>query len=452
VRITFLGAAGTVTGSKYLVEAAGRRVLVDCGLFQGLKHLRLRNREPFAVRPGDLDAVVLTHAHLDHTGYLPLLVRDGFRGTAWCTAATRDLCGVILPDSGHLQEEEAGFANRHGYSRHRPALPLYTRDDAQRSLERLRDASWGWQHEVAPGVAVRFHPAGHLLGAAMVELRAEGRTVLFSGDLGRADDPLLPPPSAPPRCDALVVESTYGDRLHGDTDPAEALADAIERTAARGGVVLIPSFAVGRAQSVLYHVHRLKAAGRIPDLPVFLDSPMAVTATEIFRRHPDDHRLPPELCAAVFDGATVVRSVEESKRIDHMHFPRIVVSASGMATGGRVLHHLKVLAPDPRNLVLFAGYQAAGTRGAAMVAGADAVKIHGQYVPVRAEVRWLDALSSHADREELLAWAGRIPEAPRRVLVTHGEPVASDALRLRMEERFGWSCSVPGHRDQVVID
>lgn len=451
MRITFLGAAGTVTGSRYLVEAAGRRVLVDCGLFQGLKQLRLRNREPFPVDPRKLDAVVLTHAHLDHTGYLPLLVRNGFRGPVWCTAPTADLCGILLPDSGHLQEEEAAFANAHGFSRHAPALPLYTRADAEQALDRLRTAGWDAETEVAPGVSVRFRRAGHLLGAASVALAAEGRTVLFSGDLGRADDPLLHPPADPVACDALVVESTYGDRLHERLDPLEALADAIGRTAARGGTVLIPSFAVGRAQALLYHLHVLRAEGRMPDLPVFLDSPMAVSATEIFRRHLDEHRLPAEVCEAAFSDVRVVNTVEASKRVDAMRMPRVVISASGMATGGRVLHHLKAMAPDPRNLVLFAGYQAAGTRGAAMVAGAREVKIHGAYVPVRAEVRALDALSSHADYGEILAWAARIPAAPRRVFVTHGEPVAADALRLRLEERFGWDCTVPAHRDEAEL-
>lgn len=451
MKITFLGAAGTVTGSRYLVEAAGRRVLVDCGLFQGLKQLRLRNREPFPVDPASIDAVVLTHAHLDHTGYLPVLARGGFRGPVRCTAATRDLCGILLLDSGHLQEEEAAYANRHGFSRHAPAEPLYTRADAERSLDLLRDAPWGDEIEAAPGVAVRFHRAGHLLGAASVELRAEGRTVLFSGDLGRMDDPVLPPPTDPPACDVLVVESTYGDRLHARVDAAEALAEAINRAAARGGAVLIPSFAVGRAQALVHTLHGLRREGRIPDLPVFLDSPMATSATEIFRRHADDHRLPPEELAAAFDAVRVVNSVEQSKRVDAMRMPRVVISASGMATGGRVVHHLKAMAPDPRNLVLFAGYQAAGTRGAAMVAGAREVKIHGAYVPVNAEVRALDALSSHADYAEILAWAERMPGRPSRVFVTHGEPVAADALRLRLEERFGWTCTVPAHRDEATV-
>ncbi|HEX7240267.1 MAG TPA: MBL fold metallo-hydrolase [Longimicrobiaceae bacterium] len=451
MEITFLGGTGTVTGSKYLVTARGRTVLVDCGLFQGLKQLRLRNREPFPVPPASVDAVILTHAHLDHSGYLPLLVRDGFRGPVYCTPATRDLCGVLLPDSGHLQEEEARFAAKHGYSRHRPPLPLYTREDAERSLDSLRGVALGEDVELGGGLRFCFHPAGHMLGAATVTLTDGDTTLAFSGDLGRLHDPLLPPPAPLPGADHLVVESTYGDRLHAPDDPEDELAETIRRTAARGGVVLIPAFAVGRAQAILLHVHRLRAGGRIPDIPVYLDSPMAAQATRVFQAHARELRLSPAECEAVCRTAETTESVEESKRIDRMQVPRVVISASGMATGGRVLHHLKVFAPDPANTVLFAGYQAAGTRGADMVAGARSVKIHGQNVPVRAEVAMLDNVSAHADYAEILEWLGWMERPPRSVFVTHGEPVASDALRRRIQDRFGWDCRVPEHRERVDL-
>jgi metallo-beta-lactamase family protein len=452
MQLNFWGAAGTVTGSKYLVTTGSRRVLVDCGLFQGLKELRLRNRTPFPVEPASIDAVVLTHAHLDHTGYLPLLVRNGFRGPVYCTEATRHLSEILLPDSGHLQEEEAAFANREGYSRHRPALPLYTRDDAVQSLERFAPIPYEEEVELGGGVSVRLHPAGHILGAATVRLRAEGTSVLFSGDLGRPNDPILRPPAPAESADYLVVESTYGDRRHAAVDPAESLAEVVTRTAARGGSVVIPAFAVGRTQTLLYLVRHLKEEGRIPDLPVFLDSPMAGAATRVFREHGAAESLLDQAeVDAVCDAAKVVETVQESKRIDRGAFPRIIISASGMATGGRVLHHLKVFAPDPRNTILFTGYQALGTRGGDMVRGAEEVKIHGAYVPVRAEVASLDNVSGHADYAEILEWLRTVPAAPRRTFITHGEPAAADALRRRIEEELSWSCRIPEHGEQAEL-
>lgn len=443
MRITFLGGTGTVTGSKYLLEHGGGRLLIDCGLFQGLKQLRLRNWAEFPVRPSDVDAVVLTHAHLDHSGHLPRLVQQGFRGRAYATPATRDLCGLLWPDSGHLLEEEAAYANRHGFSRHPPALPLYTEAEARAALECLtpRDHERGF--EPIPGVRVHFRPAGHLLGAASVMVAWEKQTLLFSGDLGRGEDLLMRPPALPERADHVVIESTYGDRLHAAGDPLARMAELINRTAARGGVVVVPAFAVGRAQALLWGLHLLKEQRRIPDLPVFLNSPMAVDATRLYMRHSLEHRLSPEQCHAMGQVARFVHSVEESQQLNALKVPAIIISASGMATGGRVLHHLKAFAPDPRNSLLFAGYQAAGTRGAALVAGATTVKIHGEHIPVRAEVMQLDAVSGHADRRELLAWLGRLPEPPRQVFVTHGEPVAADSLRQAIEERHGWPCSVP---------
>lgn len=451
MEITFLGATGTVTGSKYLVTTASHRILVDCGLFQGLKQLRLRNREPLAVDPASIDAVLLTHAHLDHSGYLPLLVRDGFRGPVYSTPATRDLCGILLPDSGHLQEEEAEHANRRGYSKHRPALPLYTQEDAELSLDSFEAVPFGQELDLGAGLSATFLPAGHILGAAMISLLGGGTSVLFSGDLGRPVDPLLPPPALVREADYLLVESTYGDRQHEPVDPLDQLEAAIRRTSERGGVVLIPAFAVGRTRTLLYLLYRLKQERRIPDLPIFVDSPMAASAIRIFQEHPEEHGLSAAECEAVCGVARATESVEESKEIDRMRYPRIIISASGMATGGRVLHHLKALASDARNTVLFTGHQAVGTRGAAMIGGAKAIKIHGHYVPLHAEVGVLDNLSAHADAVEILDWLHHFETPPRETFIVHGEPAAADALRLRIEEALGWSVRVPEYRESAVL-
>ena len=451
MRLTFCGAAGTVTGSKYLLEHEGKRVLVDCGLFQGLKQLRLRNWEPFPLHADRVDAVVLTHAHIDHSGYLPALARQGFRGPVYCTEATRDLCGLMLPDSGHLQEEDAFYANRHGFSKHQPALPLYTEQDARKTLKLFRPQAFDQEFEPVPGVHVRFSLAGHILGAASVHVRWESGSLLFSGDLGRNEDILMRPPAAPAAADYVVLESTYGDRLHQQEDPATAFAEVINRTAARGGVIVVPAFAVGRAQSLMYVVATLKQQGRIPDLPVFLNSPMAADTTEIYHKHRAQHRLTPEQCRMMCTSAKVVNSVEESRKLNELRFPAVIISASGMATGGRVVHHLKAMAPDHRNTIVLAGYQAAGTRGAALAGGARQIKIHGEYVPVRAEVVSLGSLSAHADREELLSWIGQLPRPPKQVFLTHGEPVAADSLRLAIEERHRWACSVPEQMQAVEL-
>jgi metallo-beta-lactamase family protein len=449
MQLTFLGATGTVTGSKYLVTASGRKILVDCGLFQGLKQLRLRNWEPPPIDPASVDAVVLTHAHIDHSGYLPLFVKNGFRGKVYCSSATGDLCGILLPDSGHLQEEEAEYANRRGFSKHSPALPLYTVEDAKRCLSRLAPLSFDKDVDLGDGLALRLSHAGHILGAAFVELKYAGRSVLFSGDIGRPHDPVMPAPTPIAQADYLVVESTYGDRRHDPADPRIKLVEIINRTVQRRGVVIIPTFAVGRAQELMYYIHQIKADRRIPDLPVYLNSPMAVDATRIFHDHPADHRLSPAQCDAMCRAATIVNTVEESKRLNSATEPMIILAASGMATGGRVVHHLKAFAPDPKNTILFAGFQAAGTRGAAMLAGAQSVKIHGEYVPVRAEVALLSNLSAHADYEEILGWLGHFEAAPRQTFVTHGEPVAADAMRHHIEERLHWRCRVPDYKEQV---
>jgi len=451
MELTFLGATGTVTGSRYLLTSGREKILVDCGLFQGLKDLRLENRRPFPLPASELAAVVLTHAHLDHSGYLPLLVASGFEGPIFCTPATADLCRILLPDSGHLQEEEAERANKHGYSKHSPALPLYTRADAEVALEQLVTVPVHRPSTVG-GIEFTFRRAGHILGSATAALRGDGATIVFSGDLGRAADPVLLPPEPVAEADYLVVESTYGDRLHEAENTQTALADAINRTAHRGGVVVIPSFAVARAQVLLWHLNALRDRGAVPALPVFLDSPMAIEATDIFIRHPEEHRLSPAQCVTLRATATMTSSSDDSKEIDRRRGPMIIISASGMATGGRILFHLERFAPDPRNTILLVGHQAVGTRGADMMNGRDHIRIHGADVPVRAEVVTLHGLSAHADADEILGWLKHFQRPPRQTFVTHGEPGPAAALRDRIEHELGWHATVPAWGERVTLE
>ncbi|MFZ5697958.1 MAG: MBL fold metallo-hydrolase RNA specificity domain-containing protein [Pseudomonadota bacterium] len=452
MEIGFFGATGTVTGSRYLVKSKNSRVLVDCGLFQGYKQLRERNWAEPPFDPTSLDAVLLTHAHLDHSGYLPLLVKNGFRGRVYCTEATRALCAILLPDSGRLQEEQAESANRHRQSKHIPALPLYTEKDALRALEHLEGIPFDQELRVANDFRACFLPAGHILGAAMIRLHDAKTRILFSGDLGRPHDAIMQSPAEMPETDYLVIESTYGNRLHDTQDPHLQFGEIIRRTAARGGVVIVPSFAVGRTQSLLWCIHRLKSEGLIPaQLPVYLNSPMAIDVTAIYHQHRSEHRLTPEQCDAMCHAAHYINSIEESRALNERPGPMIIIAGSGMATGGRVVHHLKAFAPDPRNTVVFAGYQAGGTRGAAMLAHAAAIRIHGENVPLRAEVAAISALSAHADYGEILAWLGRAKTAPRRTFITHGEPDAADALRWQIQDKRGWRCSVPTYLDSVVL-
>jgi len=453
LQLSFLGGAGTVTGSKYLLErSGGHRILIDCGLFQGFKSLRLRNWSGLPFAPASISAVVLTHAHLDHSGYLPLLVKNGFRGPIFCTEATADLCGILLPDSGHLQEQDAQFANAHRFSKHHPALPLYTEDDARRALDFLHPVAFGKKVDLPDGAGLEFIRAGHILGAASALIDWGGITVAFSGDIGRYDDPLMHDPVTPPRADYLLMESTYGDRRHETTDPEDALAKIIEKTVHRGGTVIIPAFAVGRAQSLLFHIGRLKAAKRLPALlPVFLDSPMAIDATNIFRNHKADHRLSAEGIKALDGDVRYVRTSEESKALTANPIAKVIVSASGMATGGRVLHHLERYVSDPRNTVVFAGFQAGGTRGAAMTQGTTRIKMYGRYIPVRAQVYSLSMLSAHADQGELLRWASGFSHPPHNTFVVHGEPASADALRHALEEELHWPCTVPDLGQTVTL-
>lgn len=449
--VRFLGGAGTVTGSKFLVEAAGVRVLVDCGLYQGLKQLRLRNWARLPVEPSSIDAIVLTHAHIDHSGQLPLFVKRGFRGPIYATAPTVDLCGILLPDSGRIQEEDAAFANRRGFSKHQPALALYTEDEARRVLPMFVAADLGSQVRIGGALTARFQRAGHILGAASIEIEAAGCRVLFSGDLGRSVDPICPPPDFPGQVDALVMESTYGDRLHAGVDVAEALAAVLDRAVAESGTVLVPAFAVGRAQAMLYWLDRIFESGRVRRLPVFVDSPMASSVTELYRRHAEWHRLSRAECDRIFGSVRFTRSVEESKSLASVAGPAVLISASGMLTGGRVLHHFKRLAPEAANTILLAGFQAPGTRGGALAAGAKELKMHGVHVPVRARVEHLDALSAHADQAELLAWLRGGAAMYGRVWLVHGEAVAADALRRRIEEDLKLRVSVAEAGGRVTL-
>ena len=451
-RLEFLGATGTVTGSRYLLTASGHRLLVDCGLFQGYKPLRLRNRERFPVEPSSIEAVVLTHAHLDHSGFLPLLVRQGFRGPVFCTAPTAALCRILLADSAHLLEEEAKVANRKGSSKHHPALPLYSQDDVAATLPLLRVIPDGEAFAPVPGVTARYRGAGHILGASSVTLEHDGTRIGFSGDLGRSDDIVMSAPEPPAPADLLVVESTYGDRLHASHDAEAELGEAVARVAARGGVVVIPAFAVGRAQALLHLLARLKASGAIPKaLPIYLNSPMADQATRLFSQFPQAHRLTPAETTALHATATVITTAEQSKALNRRHGPMVILSASGMATGGRVVHHLVAFAPDARNAIVLAGFQAGGTRGAKLAAGDATVRIFGEDVPVRAEVVQLGASSAHADADGLIAWLRSAESPPRRVFVTHGEPAAADALRLRIEHELGWRADVPDWLQSVDL-
>ncbi|MFL1482667.1 MBL fold metallo-hydrolase RNA specificity domain-containing protein [Marinobacter sp. LN3S78] len=453
MKLRFLGGVGTVTGSRYLLSDDRHRVLVDCGMYQGVKTLRRRNWAPFQVDPRTISTVILTHAHIDHTGYLPALVKHGFRGSIYCTRATHELCKVLLPDAGFLQEEDARYAHRKKFSKHENPEPLFTEKDAYEALKYFESRHYHEPFEPIPGFSVTFTPAGHILGSACVHVTHtdHDRTVVFSGDVGRQDDLVMRPPEPIDHADVLVCESTYGDRRHADTDPEQALTDIISQTAGRGGVVLIPAFAVGRAQMLLYLVHKLMAEGRIPKLPVYLNSPMAIRATEIFCRHHREHRLSQTQCELIDENTRFVRSVEESIELTGRTFPSVIISASGMASGGRVLHHLKTLLPNPRNSIVFAGFQAPGTRGDAMVNGAEAVKIHGEYWPVKAQIHNLDSLSAHGDYEEILTWLEQGLLKPERVYVTHGEMVAADVMRKHIRERLGWTSEVPELFEEVDI-
>ncbi len=448
--LRFLGAADSVTGSRYLVQAAGTRILIDCGLFQGFKVLRARNRMPLAVPPESIDAVVVSHAHLDHTGYLPALVRDGFDGPIYATEGTVELSHLLLPDSAHLLEEEARHAAKHGWSAHDRPEPLYTQRDAERALSHFRPLSFNERHDIAGGVGMTLRPAGHILGAAGVSLDVGGTRMRFTGDLGRVDDPLMRPPAPLEDTDVLVTESTYGDRHHEPGNPEVILGDIVRRTAKRNGVILIPAFAVGRTETVLLHLSRLHDRGEIPDIPIYVNSPMAVSAIEAYRRHADEHRLTATELDRMYALPTLISSVDDSKLLNLRGGPMIIISASGMLTGGRILHHLSAYGPDHNNAIIITGFQAGGTRGAALLAGARTLRIYGADVPIRAQVHQIESMSAHADSDQLIDWM-RPAARPRAVFVTHGEPTAADMLRARIKRELGWAARVPEHLETVGL-
>ncbi len=455
--LQFLGATGTVTGSAFLIRTPESNVLVDCGMFQGTKELRRRNWAPFAVDPASIDAVVLTHAHLDHCGYLPRLAKHGFRGPVYATEGTADLARIVLLDSAHLQEEDAAHASRHRYSRHAQPEPLYTTAEVERMLPQFRVLPFGGEHPVSKGVTGLLQPAGHILGASTVRLTLgdSGASALFSGDLGRPSHPLLAPPTPPAAADVMVVESTYGNRRHAPAD-SHLIAGAIRRTIGRGGTVVIPAFAVDRTEIILMELRRLDRLGQIPHVPIYVDSPMALAALRVYRdaigaESPEVRRLP--FGADPFETGDLheMRTVEESKTLNDPRWPCIIISASGMASGGRVLHHLEGLLPDPRNTVLMVGYQAVSTRGRDLVDGAKSVKIHGRYIPVRADIVDVPTFSVHADADEILAWLATAPRPPQTCYLVHGEPQSSAALRDRIERELGWTAVVPRQDERVLI-
>jgi len=455
-KLSFLGASGTVTGSRYLVETSNQKLLVDCGLFQGYKNLRERNWRPFPILPKDIGAVCLTHAHLDHSGYLPKLVAEGFRGPVYCTEATRDLCEILLMDSAKLQEEEAAYRNRHHYSKHTPALPLYSIEDAKRALSLIETVPFN-KSDTEPAavtlgdISARFYPNGHILGSSFLNVTAAGKQLIFSGDMGRPNDLIMRPPTPPGYCDYLIIESTYGNRLHDNRDMWDTVAQIINSTAAGGGSILIPAFAVGRAQIMLYLLTELRRRKQIPHLPIYLDSPMAISATEILLRHYPLHRLKKAQCEAISRDVNFTRTVDESIALNQSPVPSIILSASGMATGGRVLHHLSRMISDHRNTILFTGYQAGGTRGARLISGESRTKIFGRYFDVRARIENLGFLSAHADWRELLHWLRQLPVAPKHCFITHGEAESSDQFRLLLNEELNWTSSIPEMGDTVTL-
>jgi len=452
--LTFLGAARTVTGSKHLLEVDGQRILFDCGLFQGLKDLRLRNWAPLSVPPDTIDAVVLTHAHIDHCGWLPRLVSQGFRGRVHCTGGTADLCNLVLPDAAHIQEEDAKFANKRGYSKHAPALPLYTQEDAAEALSRLKTAPYNTKISVSKELEIEFINAGHLLGSAYVLATRKdksGGRILFGGDLGRYARPILPDPSPGVEADVLLIESTYGDRIHPAEDDGATLARIITETFARRGKVIIPAFAIGRTEELLYWLFKLEDEGRLPRLPIYVDSPMAIKGIAHYSARTVE--LDEEILAMrrKLPRFTSINSAAESKALVSNAAPAVIIASSGMATGGRVVHHLFAGLPDPRNTVLFVGFQAAGTRGRNLVDGAQLVKMFGQHVPVHARIEKIDGMSSHADAGEIVRWLRTFPRAPKTTYLVHGEIIAQEALKLRITKELGWNVEIPSHGQKVDL-
>ena len=450
--LQFLGGAGTVTGSKYLINCHGSQILVDCGLFQGIKSLRLKNWDDLHVKARDIQAIILTHAHIDHSGYIPRLIKSGFRGQIFCTQATKDLCKILLPDAGYLMEEEAEYLNRSKHTKHKPALPLYTEKEAKNSIENFVGVAFNKVQTIDERISFEFFYAGHILGAASVVLNISGRKIAFSGDVGRLHDDIMYAPATLPQVNYLVTESTYGNRLHEKISVEDELEKVINETANNNGVILIPSFAVGRAQSLMYYVWQLKKKNKIPDIPVYLNSPMATDATDLLAKYKDLHKLSEVDCANMCRSVKYINSAEESIKLNEKSGPMVIISASGMLSGGRVLHHLKAFGPYANSTILLAGYQAAGTRGEALEHGAKEVKVHGKYVRINAAVRVLHNISAHADYSEIISWLSLSKMHPEKVFVTHGEASAADELRRRLNEKFGWSCTTPELGLKVLLE
>ena len=446
MNITFLGATGTVTGSKYLLSFDDQNILIDCGLFQGYKELRLRNWGALPFDPAMLDAVILTHAHIDHTGYLPLLVKNGFTGPIYCTRGTKDLCGILLPDSAHIQEEDTRHANEHHYSKHDPALPLYTIQDAERALTLFKPQAYHSVIQLNKNTHFQLIPAGHIIGSSFVHIENQDTSLLFTGDLGRMRDSVMQTPTVVQQVDYLVTESTYGDRLHEKAHPKIVLKNIINKTIHRGGSVIIPAFAVGRSQAILHYLAELKKENAIPQIPIYLDSPMAINATHILCQHIEDLRLTKTECEALSEAATYIQTVEDSIELDRHKTPKVIISSSGMVTGGRVLFHLKAYASDARNTILFTGYQAPGTRGADILDGANYIKMHGRMTAIHAEVDAIRSTSAHADYEEMLEWLGHFKQPPKKTFITHGEPESALSLKHKIESKLGWSCIIPQYK------
>jgi metallo-beta-lactamase family protein len=460
--IQFLGASGTVTGSKFLIDTGKTRFLIDCGMFQGPKKLRLLNWASSPFPPASVDHIILTHAHIDHSGMLPAIVRDGFQGAVWCTPATRELCEISLLDAAHLQEEDARFANKKGFSKHKPALPLYTVQDAARAINHLRAIDYDSERNLSDGSHVCFRDAGHMLGSAIAEVSiADGQKplrIVFSGDLGRYNALILRDPSPIDRADYLLVESTYGNRLHSSNEASDEIAEIVNKTAQHGGMLVIPAFAIGRTQTLLYVLRDLKSRGMIPDLPVFVDSPMAISVTQLFCKHigefdEEAQKLYHETghCPVLCPGLRFIRTPQESQGLNDIRYPAIILSASGMATGGRILHHLKYRLPDPRNTILFVGYQAVGTRGHLMMTGAREIKIHGEMVPIRAQIRSIETFSGHADSTEIMRWLKEFKTPPKMTFVVHGEPDASAALADAIKNTLGWKTYIPEYLETMDL-
>jgi metallo-beta-lactamase family protein len=451
VSLKFLGAAGTVTGSKHLLKTPSLNIMIDSGLFQGLKALRLKNWDSLGIDVSTIDAVILTHAHLDHCGYLPMLGRQGFKGKIYCTAPTRDLTEIILRDSAKIQEEDAANANKFGYTKHNPAVALYTEKDVESILPLFAPVQSETMVELNNDICFKLRANGHILGSVFIELTCYGKRILFSGDLGRPVSTLLHQPMKPSQADYVVMESTYGDRLHADVNLDDQLSDVIIDTAHKKGNLLIPSFAVGRAQELMHLINRLKKSNRIPDLPVFMDSPMGADATSIFNKYPSWHKLNEDESRALFDNVTIIRKFEDTVKVAELAGPKIIIAASGMLTGGRVLYYLERYLEGKRNFLLFTGYQSEGTRGRAIISGAHEIKVHGTYVPVRITVRSLSAMSGHADQKEMIDWLSSIERAPKRIFLVHGENGPREAMRVKIESALQWPVELPGQSEEFEL-